>query len=67
MRDKIRPANDYALSLSLDQSKCKYYAMCKHRRSELPCTIGEVAESYCKVYRLFHNTEVRDTDHALTA
>lgn len=41
--------------------------MCKHRRSELPCTIGEVAESYCKIYRLFHNFEVKDHDHALTA
>lgn len=63
----IRLIRDYKMTLSLDRCKCKYYSMCKHRRTDLPCTIGEVAESYCKIYRLFHNFEVSDHDQALTA
>jgi hypothetical protein len=58
-------------SLSVEDSqepyKCKYYAICRHRRAELPCTVGEVAERYCKFYRLFHKIEVGDHGHSLTA
>lgn len=53
--------------MSDEQSKCKYYSLCRHRRTELPCTVSEVAERYCKIYKLFHNIEVRDNGHALTA
>ncbi|HKX81559.1 MAG TPA: hypothetical protein VJL54_04820 [Nitrososphaera sp.] len=64
---QIRGEHDKKASLSDEQSKCKYYSLCRHRRTELPCTVSEVAERYCKIYKLFHNIEVRDNGHALTA
>ncbi len=41
--------------------------MCKFRRNELPCNTQEVAESYCKAYKIFQKFEVKDHGHTLTA
>ena len=47
--------------------KCKYARMCKFRRTELPCDMQEVAEQYCKVYKIFQKFEIKDHDQALPA
>jgi hypothetical protein len=47
--------------------KCKYAHLCKYRKEELPCELQEVAERYCKVYRIFQKYELKDHDQAMTA